>query len=215
MPGSRFMTVEIAWSDIIDFYRLQQDLGVHNEQFNLKMGVLSLQIVVGIINANGRSCLENFYRTIFQDWALNFWSLSPFSRPKDFQCLQRTGLVIPRSLNKVSGNWYSFKIKKLLLLEPKYHLAGWHRKNAWHGAWLVATKSNGWTLKNKYAIDKFQVWHKLLQPDSSAYKTTSLRSAQILTAWWFISHHSWFHSPKLEPPRVVKLQRCSGSLQGL
>jgi hypothetical protein len=53
------MMVEIAWSDIIDFYRHQQDLGVHNEQFSKKKGVLSLQIVVGIINANGRWCLEN------------------------------------------------------------------------------------------------------------------------------------------------------------
>ena len=208
------MMVEIAWSDIIDFYRHQQDLGVHNEQFSKKRVCLAyrLSLVSSMQMVDGALRIDQM---IIQDWALNLWSLSPFSRPRDFQCLQRTGLVIPISLNKVSGNWYSFKIKNLLLLEPKYHLAGWHCKNAWHGAWLVATKSNGWTLKNKYAIDKFQVWHKLLQPDSSAYKTTSLHSAQILTAWWFISHHSWFHSPKLEPPRVVKLQRCSGSLQGL
>lgn len=208
------MMVEIAWSDIIDFYRHQQDLGVHNEQFSKKKGVLSLQIVVGIINANGRWCLEN--------WP-NDYSRLGFEPLKSFTILQAKRLSMstedrscyPKIIEQNSGNWYSFKIKKLLLLEPKYHLAGWLCKNDWHGAWLVATKSNGWTLKNKYAIDKFQVWHKLLQPDSSAYKTTSLHSAQILTAWWFISHHSWFHSPKLEPPRVVKLQRCSGSLQGL
>ena len=57
--------------------------------------VSSMQMVDGALRID---------QMIIQDWALNLCSLSPFSRPRDFQCLQRTGLVIPISLNKVSGN---------------------------------------------------------------------------------------------------------------